>query len=74
MLKEALDQAGVDVPVPISKVISAPPEATPSEAPPSHAGLMKDARAADVELDPSLDKQIEHDRRTTDDVDLLTDK
>ncbi|MCB2190309.1 MAG: mechanosensitive ion channel [Deltaproteobacteria bacterium] len=74
MLKEALDQAGVDVPVPISKVISAPSEAASPDTPSSHDGLMQDARAADVELDPSLDKQIEHDRRTSGDVDLLTDK
>ena len=65
MLKEALDQAGVDVPVPIQTVINVEAEKRgiePEEKAVEGGNLFEDAERADVERDSYLNEQIEQDR------------
>jgi small conductance mechanosensitive channel len=77
ILKDALDNAGIDVPVPIQKVINVRAESLapePETPPEPEAELFKDARHADVDRESHLDEQIAKDRRTSREIDLLTEE
>ena len=73
LLKEALEQAGIEVPFPIQTVRNVDVEAHPPAAPPPEAAdLYQDAGHADVDRESHLDEQIARDRQASEDVDLLT--
>ena len=75
ILKEALEQSDVDVPVPIQTVINVDAEkqkTKPTEKRTDGADVFKDAERADVDRDSHLNDQIERDRDSSAEVDLLT--
>ncbi|MCF8031954.1 MAG: mechanosensitive ion channel [Desulfarculaceae bacterium] len=75
MLKEALDREGVDVPVPINKVINAAEAPFPPKPKAgSRQELMRDAGDADVAREPYLEEQIDQDRAQSGEKDLLDGK
>ena len=73
LLKEALEQAGIDVPFPIQTVHNVDAETRPPAAGPAPkaSDLFQEAEHADVDRESHLDEQIERDRQTSEDVDLL---
>lgn len=74
LLKEALDQENVDVPAPIRTVINVDAEAQRDQPPADdvkETDIKKDAGHADVERESYLNEQIEHDRQSSGEVDLL---
>ena len=74
ILKEALDAAGVDLPVPIQQVINVQPEAPEPETPGAGDELLEEAKRAEVGRESFLDEQIERDRQKSRDVDLLSEE
>jgi len=75
ILKEALEQAGVDVPVPIQAVIALDAQEQKKESAEKHtdvAHVIEDAERVDVGRDSYLNEQIERDRESSAEVDLLT--
>jgi small-conductance mechanosensitive channel len=76
ILKEALEQADVDVPVPIRKVINVDAEKQKTEEAERRAegadDVFEDAGHVNVDRESYLDEQIERDRRGSKEVDLLT--
>lgn len=75
LLKEALEQAGVDVPFPIQTVLNVDQESRPAAAakhPPGDEDILQEAGHADVGRDSHLDDQIARDRQTSSEVDLLS--
>ena len=75
LLKEALEQAGIDVPFPIQTVHNVDAETRPpgpaAGPTPKASDLFQEAEHADVDRESHLDEQIERDRQTSEDVDLL---
>ena len=71
MLKEALDSEGVEVPVPINKVINAVEPSAPKPKAGARRELLIDAGRADVSREPYLDEQIAQDKAQSGEKDLL---
>ncbi|MCB2225433.1 MAG: mechanosensitive ion channel [Desulfarculaceae bacterium] len=74
MLKEALDSEGVDVPVPIAKVINAVEPQSPKPKAGARRELMRDAGRADVSRESYLEEQIAQDKAQSGEKDLLPGK
>jgi small conductance mechanosensitive channel len=69
-VKLALDDAGVDMPVPVQRVELLQPGAPAATAGPSAGGLP----GHEIEVDHSLERQIEADREHAEEADLLQQK
>ncbi len=67
-VKEALDDAGVSMPPPEYRVVLDRGERRAEGRPP---GPVREEPSEDVDPDPTLDRQIEEDRRSSDEEDLL---
>jgi small-conductance mechanosensitive channel len=77
ILKETLEQAGIDVPYPIQSVLSVEaqaPRPAGAKKTATEEDILQEAEHADVDRELHLDAQIERDRQTSDDVDLLPGK
>ncbi len=74
LLKEALDQADIEMPFPIQTVrnVDAAAHPAPAGPPPEATDLYQEAEHADVDRESHLDEQIARDRQASEDVDLLT--
>lgn len=78
LIKEAMDAAKIDMPVPSSHLtlrkVVPDLEAEPEAAGPDVREVLDRAEAADVERETYLDRQIESDRSASREEDLLTKK
>ncbi|MFZ7127615.1 MAG: mechanosensitive ion channel family protein [Desulfobacterales bacterium] len=75
ILSEALGQAGVEIPVPIQKVINVGDASLPAQPEPKRkkrTDLLEEAETADVDRESYLDEQIDRERRGSGEADLLT--